>query len=97
MDIAVALLLQLVKMLPLDGITLGSNSRKRYTLVFEVETGGVLWIVKSCFLFVMSVQIVTLGMPSVSPIERVGTYVSPEEWNELISDPETVSPLFTIL
>ncbi|KAL0711103.1 hypothetical protein Bca4012_018081 [Brassica carinata] len=27
---------------------------------------------------------------SVSPIERVGTYVSPEEWNELISDPETV-------
>ncbi|KAJ0262439.1 Rhodanese-like domain-containing protein 7 [Hirschfeldia incana] len=35
-------------------------------------------------------EIVTLGMPSVSPIERVGTYVSPEEWNELISDPETV-------
>lgn len=32
-------------------------------------------------------------MPSVSPIERVGTYVSPEEWNELISDPETVRPL----
>ncbi|XP_010505828.1 PREDICTED: rhodanese-like domain-containing protein 7 [Camelina sativa] len=35
-------------------------------------------------------EIVTLGMPSVSPIEKVGTYVSPEEWNELISDPETV-------
>ncbi|CAH2058594.1 unnamed protein product [Thlaspi arvense] len=35
-------------------------------------------------------EIVTLGMPSVSPMERVGTYVSPEEWNELISDPETV-------
>lgn len=33
-------------------------------------------------------------MPSVSPIERVGTYVSPEEWNELISDPETVRTLF---
>ena len=49
------------------------------------------------FSFAMSVQIVTLGIPSVSPIERVGTYVSPEEWNELISDPETVSPLFTIL
>lgn len=41
----------------------------------------------------MSVQIVTLGMPSVSPIDRVGTYVSPEEWNELISDPETVRSL----
>ncbi|CAA0834488.1 Rhodanese-like domain-containing protein 7 [Striga hermonthica] len=35
-------------------------------------------------------EIVTLGMPSVSPIERVGTYVSPKEWNELISDPDTV-------
>lgn len=30
----------------------------------------------------------------MSPIERVGTYVSPEEWNELISDPETVRTLF---
>ncbi|CAA0811250.1 Cyclin-D3-2 [Striga hermonthica] len=35
-------------------------------------------------------EIVTLGMPSVSPIERVGTYVSTKEWNELISDPDTV-------
>ncbi|KAH6773873.1 Rhodanese/Cell cycle control phosphatase superfamily protein [Perilla frutescens var. hirtella] len=35
-------------------------------------------------------EIVTLGMPSVSPIERVGTYVSPREWNNLISDPDTV-------
>ncbi|WZY82168.1 hypothetical protein YC2023_028552 [Brassica napus] len=42
-------------------------------------------------------EIVTLGMPSVSPIERVGTYVSPEEWNELISDPETARSLFNYL
>ncbi|KAL3834741.1 hypothetical protein ACJIZ3_009477 [Penstemon smallii] len=35
-------------------------------------------------------EIVTLGMPSVSPIEKVGEYVSPKEWNELISDPDTV-------
>ncbi|KAI3907488.1 hypothetical protein MKW92_049327 [Papaver armeniacum] len=34
-------------------------------------------------------EIVSLGMPSVSPIERVGKYVDPKEWNELISDPET--------
>ncbi|KAI3840460.1 hypothetical protein MKW92_020121, partial [Papaver armeniacum] len=34
--------------------------------------------------------IVSLGMPSVSPIERVGKYVDPKEWNELISDPETI-------
>ncbi|KAL6532999.1 Aldo-keto reductase str7 [Orobanche minor] len=35
-------------------------------------------------------EIVALGMPCVSPVERVGEYVSPKEWNELISDPDTV-------
>ncbi|XP_071713574.1 rhodanese-like domain-containing protein 7 [Rutidosis leptorrhynchoides] len=35
-------------------------------------------------------EIVSLGMPSVSPNERVGKYVSPKEWNSLISDPDTV-------
>nr|XP_043615541.1 rhodanese-like domain-containing protein 7 [Erigeron canadensis] len=35
-------------------------------------------------------EIVSLGMPSVSPNERVGTYVTPNEWNSLISDPDTV-------
>ncbi|XVE90961.1 hypothetical protein DITRI_Ditri20bG0117700 [Diplodiscus trichospermus] len=35
-------------------------------------------------------EIVTLGMPDVSPIEKVGKYVSPKEWNALISDPDTV-------
>lgn len=36
-------------------------------------------------------QIVSLGMPSVSPCERVGKYVSPREWNGLITEPDTVS------
>lgn len=36
-------------------------------------------------------QIVSLGRPSVSPIERVGKYVNPRDWNALISDPDTVS------
>lgn len=40
-------------------------------------------------------QIVTLGMPSVSPIERVGKYIKPTEWNALISDPDVVSSLFS--
>ncbi|XP_057437564.1 rhodanese-like domain-containing protein 7 [Lotus japonicus] len=31
-------------------------------------------------------EIVTLGMPAVSPIEKVGNYVSPKDWNDLISD-----------
>lgn len=35
-------------------------------------------------------EIVTLGMPTVSPIDKVGKYVSPREWNELISDQDTV-------
>ncbi|KAL4291769.1 hypothetical protein GQ457_14G017800 [Hibiscus cannabinus] len=35
-------------------------------------------------------EIVTLGMPDVSPIEKVGKYVSPKDWNALISDPDTV-------
>lgn len=35
-------------------------------------------------------EIVSLGLPSVSPVERKGKYVSPQEWNELISSPDTV-------
>jgi UPF0176 protein len=33
-------------------------------------------------------EIVTIGLPEIDPSDRVGTYVSPEEWNALISDPE---------
>jgi UPF0176 protein len=33
-------------------------------------------------------EIVTLGLPEIDPSDRVGTYISPQEWNELISDPE---------
>jgi UPF0176 protein len=35
-------------------------------------------------------EIVTMGQPDVDPLARVGNYVSPTEWNALISDPETV-------
>ncbi len=33
-------------------------------------------------------EIVTLGLPEVNPNQQVGTYVSPQEWNDLICDPE---------
>lgn len=33
-------------------------------------------------------EIVTLGLPEIDPSEQVGSYVSPEEWNQLICDPE---------
>lgn len=35
-------------------------------------------------------EIVTLGVPGVSPTKNVGTYVKPENWNDLISDPDVV-------
>ncbi len=35
-------------------------------------------------------EIVTMGVPDVDPNLIVGTYVKPEKWNELISDPNTI-------
>lgn len=35
-------------------------------------------------------EIVTMGVASCDPNEIVGTYVKPDEWNEIISDPEVV-------
>jgi len=35
-------------------------------------------------------EIVTLGVPGVSPIKVVGQYVKPQDWNAIISDPEMV-------
>lgn len=35
-------------------------------------------------------EIVTLGVPGVDPNRLVGTYVEPEDWNALISDPDVV-------
>ncbi len=35
-------------------------------------------------------EIVTMGVPGVDPRAIVGTYVDPAEWNDLISDPDTI-------
>jgi len=35
-------------------------------------------------------EIVTLGVPGVSPTKMVGQYVKPQDWNTIISDPEVV-------
>jgi len=35
-------------------------------------------------------EIVTLGVEGVSPINQVGEYVKPEDWNEFIQDPDVV-------
>ncbi|MFV2005185.1 MAG: rhodanese-related sulfurtransferase [Gammaproteobacteria bacterium] len=35
-------------------------------------------------------EIVTLGVAGIDPNHIVGTYVKPEDWNELISDPDVI-------
>lgn len=35
-------------------------------------------------------EIVTMGVPSVDPRARVGTYVSPADWNAVVDDPDTL-------
>jgi UPF0176 protein len=35
-------------------------------------------------------EIVTLGVPGVSPTKMAGTYVKPEDWNALLDDPDVV-------
>lgn len=35
-------------------------------------------------------EIVTMGVPGISPTVMAGTYVKPQDWNALISDPDVV-------
>jgi UPF0176 protein len=35
-------------------------------------------------------EIVTLGVPTVNPLDRVGTYVKPQDWNQLIAAPDVL-------
>jgi UPF0176 protein len=35
-------------------------------------------------------EIVTMGVPGISPRRQVGSYVRPADWNALISDPEVI-------
>lgn len=35
-------------------------------------------------------EIVTFGQPQANPAKQVGTYVKPEQWNTVISDPEVL-------
>jgi UPF0176 protein len=38
----------------------------------------------------LKAEIVTLGEPGVDPCTQVGTYVEPQDWNALISDPDVL-------
>ncbi|MFN9175131.1 MAG: hypothetical protein ACK58N_11655, partial [Synechocystis sp.] len=35
-------------------------------------------------------EIVTLGLPDVNPNDQVGTYVDPQQWNQLLQDPSVM-------
>ncbi|MCR9123561.1 MAG: rhodanese-related sulfurtransferase [Phyllobacteriaceae bacterium] len=35
-------------------------------------------------------EIVTMGVPGTDPTRIVGTYVAPEDWNDLIAEPDTI-------
>ncbi|MBL92385.1 MAG: hypothetical protein CMH56_11320 [Myxococcales bacterium] len=35
-------------------------------------------------------EIVTMGQPNIDPLKKVGAYVTPNEWNDLIQDPDVV-------
>ncbi|TCT35291.1 rhodanese-related sulfurtransferase [Martelella mediterranea] len=35
-------------------------------------------------------EIVTMGVEAIDPLKTVGTYVDPKDWNDLISDPDTI-------
>ncbi len=36
-------------------------------------------------------EIVTLGVPGINPLIKVGEYIEPTDWNKLISDPDVVT------
>jgi UPF0176 protein len=35
-------------------------------------------------------EIVTMGVPGIDPNKKVGTYIKPEDWNAIISDPDVI-------
>eukprot|EP01018_Ginkgo_biloba_P004553 Gb_40724 [translate_table: standard] len=35
-------------------------------------------------------EVVSMGVPGISPAKKVGKYVNPKDWNALISDPDTL-------
>lgn len=35
-------------------------------------------------------EIVTMGVKNINPLKNVGTYLSPEEWNTLLADPDVI-------
>jgi UPF0176 protein len=65
------------------------NSREEFTGLVHKES----WASEMPFLRLkvrLKNEIVTMGVPGTDPNSIVGTYVKPEDWNALISDPDVV-------
>ncbi len=56
------------------------------SLKFSEAQGGTFYRMK----VMLKKEIVTMGQANISPRDAVGTYVKPQDWNALISDPDTL-------
>ena len=85
--------------------TVAGSAQGIDALVHELLTGPLFhgrldnlelkfsWAEKDPFLRLkvrLKKEIVTLGVEGVNPNEKVGQYVEPQDWNALVSDPETL-------
>jgi UPF0176 protein len=67
-------------------ITFFQNDRDFADLEFKESTANKLPLAR--LKVKIKPEIVTLGLPEINPSQQVGTYVTPEEWNRVIKDPE---------
>lgn len=56
----------------------------------EVKRSGALSMPFHRLKIRLKPEIVTMGQPGIDPRLKVGRYIAPQDWNQLISDPETI-------
>ena len=67
--------------------------RLRSETGFEALQEKRSWCNEPCFLRFkvrLKAEIVTMGCEGIDPVEQVGVYVPPKQWNDLIADPTTL-------
>lgn len=56
----------------------------------EVKTSRALSLPFRRLKIRLKQEIVTMGQPGIDPTLKVGRYIPPQDWNQLITDPETI-------
>ena len=84
----------------INGTVAGSESAIQEVLAYLRSLPGLealehkeSWADKEPFLRMkvkLKKEIVTMGVPEIDPSKYAGTYVKPQDWNALISDPEVL-------